>query len=726
MKTRFAITLFLMLALPCGMVAFAQAPEEARGSVQIGVRQILGNRDAAKFLEYRDIPRGLYLQKFDLNLNSLLDDRYFLGYQARETLEKDQSHLLNGGMYGKFRIQLRWDQAPHTFTDQAKLFYADAGNGYYTIPSFIKTGLQAAPTTVATYLQSAKPLRVGLRRDTASGRFTYTPTGNWIIDLNYANERQSGTRPFGTSVYFTYVLEQPEPIRYRTHLANASAEYGKDNWVVKFGYSGSIFKNEISTLKWDNPFRAEDIVDRPAQGQLDLYPDNTAHSFNFMGAVDLPGSTRLMGNIVRTWMRQNDAFLPFTTNTAVENVPELPGSSLDGKKQTLAMNYRVVNRAIPKVALTGRYRSYDYDNDSRSFIFPAYVASDAHISTIARRNLPFSFDRKLAGWDAVWKLRDGYSLKLSYDWEQYDREFRDVGRSIEHIGFASFDVNAAKWLLLRTSYKRSERDPHEYEINEESFPLGEGANALHPLEGLMRFDQAYRAQDRADSSVQINPTDRLSFSGAFSTTQNNYKKSHYGRLKDFSYNYTVDANCQIHRDFTWFAEYAREHNKFSQLSRQRNPPTSTAAANDTTNNDWAAQSRDINDTWSTGFDGSLMDGKVTFQSFYSLSAAKGEIRTRALGTSAIPGFLVTTASNYPDTNNRFHSVSAIMRVHTKSGFTPKLEYGFEKYSRMDFQIAPMSPYMAWLDSSMGTSVFLGANIPGYKVHILAISLEYSF
>ena len=43
-----------------------------------------------------------------------------------------------------------------------------------------------------------------------------------------------------------------------------------------------------------------------------------------------------------------------------------------------------------------------------------------------------------------------------------------------------------------------------------------------------------------------------------------------------------------------------------------------------------------------------------------------------------------------------------------------------------FQIAPMVPNMSFSDSGTDRSIFLGVNVPGYKVHSLAFAMEYRF
>src|SRR4030095_16061540 len=103
----------------------------------------------------------------------------------------------------------------------------------------------------------------------------------------------------------------------------------------------------------------------PAKGQVDLYPDNQAHYLNFAGTVVLPLKIRLLASVNAGWLRQNDGFLPYTTNTLLEaQTAPLPAASLHGEKQTLAMNYKLIRAIGKKFEIKAGYRQYDYNNNT--------------------------------------------------------------------------------------------------------------------------------------------------------------------------------------------------------------------------------------------------------------------------------------------------------------------------------------------------------------------------
>ena len=121
-----------------------------------------------------------------------------------------------------------------------------------------------------------------------------------------------------------------------------------------------------------------------------------------------------------------------------------------------------------------------------------------------------------------------------------------------------------------------------------------------------------------------------------------------------------------------------------------------------------------------------MHEKLTLDAYYDLSAAKGNIANQALGNPALTGFLVTAIENYPETSTRYQTVTVDLRYHLRNNVTPHLQYTFERFGNTDFQTSPMMPDMLSFDTKEATSIYLGATVPAYAVHIVTASLEYRF
>jgi len=89
---------------------------------------------------------------------------------------------------------------------------------------------------------------------------------------------------------------------------------------------------------------------------------------------------RLLASINAGWLRQNDRFLPYTSNSILEAMTSpLPAPSLNGEKQTLAMNYKVIETISKKFEIKAGYRHYDYNNNTHVLSL-YYGAADCSIA----------------------------------------------------------------------------------------------------------------------------------------------------------------------------------------------------------------------------------------------------------------------------------------------------------------------------------------------------------
>lgn len=770
MRSPLQVRIFSLLAPLVGILltppaVSGQEPQQpVTGSIEVGGQQLWGDvtgrpdlpfqpdLSRSKLNEYRELTDAFTFKGADVKI--LLGEHHFLHVQARSGITRsgflnDQAFLVTFEQPGKYLFQFRWDETPHIFSNTTQFIASESSPGVFTLDPSLRSDLIAVRTDPAlvgslfnSLLAGLSPFDISLRRETATLRAAVTPTPDWAFGFQFSREKKDGYRPIGT---YSPGFELPEPIDYRTTSIETNAEYSNQKGGFQVGYLGSIFENKVDTLVWELPFNDVDALFVTSRGRIDLYPDNSAHYVNFAGAFDLGGSTRVMASVVPGWMRQNDPFVPFTINPGVP-VLDLPAQSLNGSKQTLAMNYTLVSFPVEHFEITARYRSYDYNNDTPSLLFPTYVILDiaptnflgpiGEQGRLNRQSVPYEFNRKNLELAVNWEFLSN-SLKIGYEFERYDREHRDVSQSDEHAIFSSLDLNPNKLTLIRFSFRHSDRHPNLYVENTDGFASGPGA--FTQLEEFRRFDEAARERDRVEASVRFDPLPSFGLSGSWGTTQDDYHASLYGVLNDISRYYTFDFDYSPRPEVTLFGEYARE--KYSRRLRTRVMCALgtglCAGDNDSPANDWESGIRDHVDTWTAGVDVFLAKGNVTLSSYYSLSAAYGSILATALGDSSLPGFLLDTTSpgcgfggctpgNYPDTKNRLHDVVVSVKFDLTSHISPKVEYRYERYDRVDWQSQLMRPYMFVVDPDSNQQVFLGADNPSYRGHVLSFGAEYRF
>lgn len=749
MKTNFLFTMLLsVIALLCSASCLhAQFVTDAK--MEMGARQFNGSLGSSKFTEYRDLRAGLFANMFSLTMIKS-DATEVLSLWGTNIGQRDQNLNVQLAMPGKLKLNLQWDEIPHNYTNSARTVFSGAGSGVLLMPSIVRnrartilatdlnptvTGVQFDTAAISGLITgSARGVDVVSQRNKGIATLAYSPFDELDIKFQYSNEMRSGTKPYGGTFSFNPV-ELLEPTQFRTQEALTSIEYAMKDLTVQLNYSASIFKNNVDVLEWDNPFREIDAVGSSSRGRIDLYPDNMAQNFGFSAAANLPLSTRLMATGSFGTRTQDDKFIPFTINTALDTLatfPKMPATRLNGKVGTTMMNVSLVNRFFSEVWINARFRLFDYKNETPSLIFPGYVSTDNSVSTVARGNVPIGYKRTNVMVDATLRMVKDVSLKVGFEREDWERKHRDAEKTNENIYKASLDYTPQTWLLVRTSFSLGTKKTPHYDAEEVAhiaFPNGEPATALAQLPLLRKFDMAARDRSRASALIQLTPLDILSITGSFGLTDDKFKESLYGMLSNKSNNFSVDLTVNPTYDLAFFASYTKEDFKYAMQSRQRVPLSGTVPANDSTKNDWLSEMKDGVNTYGVGLRWSIIPDQVDFSIDFSLSDGKGTTATKALynpGTLPDPRFIVTTAQNYPDTRSILRQLRASLGYHLTDHFTPRLEYRFEGYSESYFNQDAMEPYMLPVDPATSGAVFLGARQPGYSAHIIYLILSYTF
>ncbi len=480
----------------------AEAPLEMHGSVEFGaqLREIQGSHNA-KFQETRDVPRGLYVQKLKLDFTSV-DSPYWIAIRASELRQSDQSFSFDAGQVGKFRAHFAWDQTPHYFgTGQS--FLQLTSPGYYSVSPTLRAALQAVtlpdggrtpvnaalPNLVRQELLTAPKTEVRLRRDQALLRESFQVSDKVEVHMQVSWLRNRGTRPMSAGTFVRRPVpangladigglwegigqEFLEPIDHRTTNFKLGAVFHGERWSAGVDYDLSLFRNRVGSVIFENPFRVTNeqgclpnAVPPPAltcgasnrfrtvQWQTDLSPNNDSHTITFWAKVDLTRQTQVRGLFSLAYWTQNDAFLPWTLNTAINpldwdnvspvtnprDVNQLPARSANAKMKSINQEYALVSRH-KAFRFQGQYRSQSVDNQTPGLIFPGYAAFGDSTWRAARtdfynlpiENLDWDFRRQNAKAGFEWEIRPTLTWKVDYGWEAWNRKFRDVNRNNEH------------------------------------------------------------------------------------------------------------------------------------------------------------------------------------------------------------------------------------------------------------------------------------------------------
>lgn len=793
---KFVVLLSLLLAASLGIAQDSDKDKKAdqkssetlqttHGWVEFGGRAIFGDvygrpdlpfepaLKTSKLNEYRDLRNGFFVRNARIDMEDFLGTNNYLSIQAQRAVYRDQGYLVSFGSWGKYKLQFRYDQIPHVYSNTTRTIFTKTAAGRLEVPGALRTQLQTLaaqttgcpagtatgcnlPLTLETQVEPQMSFFVP-QIDRRAGMFNvdYNFTPDWNVFASYRREHESGSRPLGqiinsspsASLTGGFGAEIPEPIDYYTDDVRIGTEFGRQRWGLVLGYLGSYFSNNVGTVLFDNPFRTTDCISGgtapctsatqgPATALVDLFPSNRADYFNVAGSFNLAPHTNFMASITPGWLRQNDPFVPYTSNALrLAQTGPLPAASLNGEKQTLAMTYTLASHMWRNFEFKAQYRHYDYNNNTPDLFFSGVQGDIAAPGGPVENRKP-SFNRKnfeATGAFIFWK---DSSVKVGYNAEWMDRQHRDVDHSMEHGVVGTIDLKPGNIFSFNASYRYAKRNPEHYD-DELSDEISGGMPVDQP--NSRRFDEAPRVRNRFDASLGIDATDKLSFTVFASGTHDDYNRSGgvntttplnfvpgnyipyyaYGLLKDLSWFWGADANFVVNDKASFFAEYSFERYYRSMTSRNRTPGSASAvlvpqncgvstSPCDSPNNDWASAARDKVHVGTLGFD--LKPWKRTsWSSYYSLSAGTGLVTTRPLGDVTLTAtgaanphrfFLTGTnaATDYPMTVSRQHELGTIIKFKLSEMIQPKFEYRFNQWDNKDYQTTPTTPYMGCFSS----------------------------
>jgi MtrB/PioB family decaheme-associated outer membrane protein len=680
------VTTFAALLLTSTYVAQAQTPPTkpapptgpSIGVFDFGFRGGSTDGDEARFERYRDLRSGA-ATLFGMDKNT---ETYRFGASASNIGYRDQQYSATY-TNGKLTLSGLYDSIPLNYLYDAPLVWQGDGNGRFTLDPAARLAVQgrtnapadgtavgvpcapgSGPTTCnATTSAAGKANRSiynqllrtddmeGLR-NTAGVKVNYEATPALAVDVDFSSTGRNGSMPWAASYAFNNANVFNAPIDQRTNELKAGTEWVNRKGMIRFNYWGSFFENNVQTLTWDNPIRATDFNNGlqppngpydpsgysngngPAFGQSAFWPGNTLNSFGATGMYKGLPKTTVNGNVQLTFMRQNEALLPWTLNTSINNdtvltafpsLRSLPRASAEASVNGLNALVNLSSRPLRYLTIQARYRYNEHDNNTHHFDSREYVRFDAVPEELADDPLTphvegfseyFQITRKNFDVTGTFNLRDFGSFRVGYANELFEREGRGFSDVSENTLRLAYDASLFNMVTVKASLDNGRRRGDGYILS--GIDYEEGPAGTQP--GLRYFDEADRDRTRAALVFSVNPIPMAGVFLQYSTTRDTFLadesipagRDQFGLLSQdvdaVVVGVDVSPNDTVHVGIS----YGRDEFAAVQKSRNASPPPDPTWTDP--RRDWNLDNNEVVNTF------------MTYVDLVGLADAKADVR----------------------------------------------------------------------------------------------------
>jgi MtrB/PioB family decaheme-associated outer membrane protein len=637
--------------------------------VDVGVRGTAfgAGSDEARFQRYRDLRNGPTLDLFQYGNEN---ESRAIKVHADHVGYRDQRYSASYDNFGKLKVSLEWNQTPLFYSQDTATIFTSTSPGVLHIDDAIRGGIQNQKTTLASAVGQAQVFDLRSRRDVLDFKLTYSATPNLDWNLAIKNTTKNGNQPWAGTFGFSDAVELPVPIDTRTTELGTAIEWASSRGMARLGYDGSFFRNNISTLVWDNPLRLTDSATAgPAQGRMALWPNSDLNAASATGALNLPGRSRATAYLsVGNWS-QNDPLIPFTTNTALPTIP-LDRTSAEAQARVTAMTYAFTSKPTDLLWFSARFRSYDFDNRTPVFHVANLVAYDTTVEAYANGGTsPYSVTRRTFDADASLTPTRYAAFRVGYTREQIDQTLRTFDTTTEDTIRLSADASSIGWLTLRAVYEHAKRVGTG--LDEQALDdIGEQIS-------LRQFDISDRTSDRFSGVFQVTPMSALSFNGTVSVGKEERPGTVFGLRSNNNHAYTIGADYVPSNAISLGISYEFEKYDALQASREANPGPQF---NDPTR-DWTTDGADKAQTVTASMDLVKLWPKTDVRFAYNYSHAESVYVYGLAPNSPLPPVV-----QLPAVVNTLQRGTVDVRYSLTRHLALGGAYWYDKYSVDDFAL----------------------------------------
>ena len=726
MRTNFLIAAFLLALAPRVLaqdppslppptdpvdIGRSQVTGKWYGTVDFGGRATAVDGDEARFQRYRDLRPGVYATNL---LAGRRTDDWTFEAQAWNVGYRDQRYLLDLQRVGRLTASFLYDQIPLFISRDTRTLYTETAPGVFRIEDIIQQEIQAGGKTLRNFEDQAVRFDLRTLRTIGEANVIFNATRDSDLTIQIKSNSRDGAIPFGGSFGLNNAVELPVPTNYHATDVRTAFEWGNQRGMLRFGWDGSSFTNDVESIVWDNPIRyGPDAAGAASQGRTGSWPSNSLMYVHGTGAISLPARSRLTAYVAVGQGRNDADLLPFTINTALTQ-PALPRTTAQAESQMAIAQFTLAMRPMPRVALNARYRYADVDIQTPVFErLGGSVAYDTNFSATAGPSEYHSVKRVTFDADAGFEVLPFTSLKLGYSHLGADYQHRFWEQTGEDVFRVSLDTTGHQLFSLRGLYENRQRSGDGFDA-ESLAEVGE-------LAGMRHFDIADRTRQRVTLIANATPGGVFGITASAGIGRDEYPDSPHGLQSYDSDHYSLGVNVAPDDRYDVFASYGLE--RYTSLQRSRNATTA------------ADQANPLRD-WTTDY-----TGKVTFvEAGVNVSAiARTLIRISADWNKSndtylyglVTGSPLAAPVQLPPVRNELTRAELDVTYELARNLRLGAAYWFDDYNVEDFALGPttltgiaLPPVQEGAPVVATNALLLGYLYRPYTAHVGLVRLTY--
>lgn len=695
-------------------IARSQMTGKVYGSVDFGGRLNQVDGDEARFQRYRDLRPGIYAT------NALAGRRtedWNIEAQAWNVGYRDQRFLVDFQRVGRLSATFLWDQIPMFISRDTRTLYTQAAAGVFRLEDAMQQEIQSGTKTLRNFEDQA--VRFDLRTLRKVGQADVVVNVNRSTDLalKVRNTTREGAIPFGATFGFNNAVELPVPINTRTTDLQTSLEWVNAKGMLRVGWDGSSFHNDVESVTWDNPLRfGPDIAGTSSQGRMSLWPSNTLSYVHGTGAVSLPGRTRLTGYVALGQGRSNEDLLPFTINTAITPIA-LARPTANAETQMAIAQFTLASRPARLLSINAKYRYADVDVQTPVFERAGgSVAYDGSFNAVAGPSEYHSVKRATFDADGVFQVAPSTSVKVGYSHLGTDYQSRIWEKTGENVFRVSVDTTGSAFVTVRGVYETRKREGEGFEP-EFLVEVGELASLRH-------YDIADRDRQRFTLIANVMPGGIFGLTASAGVGRDEYPDSAHGLQSYDSDQYSAGFTLAPDDRYNLTASYGWE--KYRSLQRSRNA------------NNAADQANPIRD-WTTDYTGKVNFLEAAFdidraieRTFIRLSADWNRSNDAYL-YGLVAGSPLAVPEQLPPVKNELLRTEVDVTYEISRNLRFGVAYWFDDYNVQDFALGPttltgiaLPPVQEGQPIVATNALLLGYLYRPYTAHTGFVRLTYLF